>query len=88
MAAEGPPPTYICRPLVSSTYPTPLLIVLLHRFTTDKSVFSRKQECEDFWSKADKNGDGQLTIQELDKALRSILPPGKGPSSKDVVLVQ
>ncbi|XP_052803308.1 uncharacterized protein LOC128239121 [Mya arenaria] len=44
-----------------------------------------KQECEDFWSKADKNGDGQLTIQELDKALRSILPPGKGPSSKDVV---
>ncbi|WAQ94356.1 hypothetical protein MAR_006827 [Mya arenaria] len=45
-----------------------------------------KQECEDFWSKADKNGDGQLTIQELDKALRSILPPGKGPSSKDVVI--
>ncbi|WAQ94650.1 hypothetical protein MAR_007121 [Mya arenaria] len=34
---------------------------------------------------ADKNGDGKLTIQELDQGLRSILPPGKGPSSKDVV---
>ncbi|WAQ94357.1 hypothetical protein MAR_006828 [Mya arenaria] len=44
-----------------------------------------KQECEAFWSKADKNGDGKLTIQELDQGLRSILPPGKGPSSKDVV---
>ncbi|XP_045169806.2 calmodulin-4-like [Mercenaria mercenaria] len=28
------------------------------------------EQCEDFWAKADANGDGQLTIQELARAVR------------------
>jgi len=49
------------------------------------------EQCEQFWSAADRNGDGYLTIQELAAALQGFRPAGapasyKGPSSKDVAV--
>lgn len=49
------------------------------------------EQCDEFWSIADKNGDGELTVHELAAAIKLYQPshPGKNyrpPTQKDIAV--
>ncbi|KAH3721552.1 calmodulin-A-like [Dreissena polymorpha] len=46
-----------------------------------------QDECDAFWNNADKNGDGELTIQELAAALKEFRSPGGAPTDRDIAFM-
>lgn len=62
-----------------------------HALPLQTTMSLTKEQCEEFWKIADKNGDGSLTVHELAAALKHYAPrnppPGyKPPTNQDVVV--